>query len=449
MLGFVFVSGVAFASNLSERNVYGVLSDNFTGAMMNCGYDVDNLNYSTWSAWESWQVIGQNELGEDIYANVNAPTVDPVSDGTAKEGKKFWRFSCLPNSAAGSWSGFGFEFVAADGKTALENGLDISRFKKLSFWIRKVSGNITQLQIGVKANGNKVTSLSSVSGISNSSTEWQYVEIDLTNISTSNLSKTTMPLLVICDNLTENTVFDLDNVVLITDSSSAAFNITLKDVDDMKDDTDFPDNPDNNIIWKSSVFQNSWRAACQYVEINADKCDRYSYAWTLRLYTNNGASNRKGLWTQGTNQEYVIPMCFRVCNGRLYNLPGNPFGGDTYLIGYSQSNEKMYDRGKYPNSDPGWDYPWLWMREYSDLARDPNSNNILDSEIDSITIWDSKRGYHAQYPFLPEGSSVLSDGFNEFEKIDKTLRVYFGGNFNEAVGGTTFTANVVFELNYE
>ena len=132
-------------------------------------------------------------------------------------------------------------FVDANG-TELGTGLDISRFKKLSFWIRKVSGNINQLQVGVKADGaNRVISLANVNvnggtgnGVNNSSTEWQYVEIDLTSISTVNaLKKTSLPLLVICDNLTANTEFDLDNVVLKTDSLSAAFNITLKNIEDM------------------------------------------------------------------------------------------------------------------------------------------------------------------------------------------------------------------------
>ena len=405
---FVSADGSTF---LATRNVYGILSENFTGAVQECGYDVDNIRFLTW---------GDEHGGKP-------PQSTPKSDATAKEGKSYLRITCDPDPSNG-WEGCGYGFVYADLSNKMDN--DVSRFKYLDFWIRKVEGNINQLQVGIKDGANKVVSLSGK--VDNNSTEWQHVQID---ISSYNLQTVQMPLLILCNGLTATTRFDIDNVVLRTDSLSADFNITLKKVEDMEG---APNNP-TQITWTN---YNGWQAAAQYVEIDADK---YGCGWKLRLYTNNGAKNKEGLWAQGTDKVYTIPMCYRVYNGRLYNFIESPMKNATYLIGQSSGEgNNLYDRGVYPNSDPGF-YPWIWLREYTDLDLTKQEN------IDAITIWDSRRGYHAAMPFFPEGSSVLSDGFdsNLAVKVDKTLRVYFGGGFGGAAGGITYTSNVVFELNYE
>ena len=411
----MFCSVSVFASNLTERNVYGLISENFTGAMQECGYDVDNIRFLTWSGGGAAQ----------------PSCSDPISDVTAKEGKAYYRLTC-GSVGSGAWAGCGYGFINA---SKADNPQNISRFKYLDFWIRKVSGNISQLQIGVKAGGaNRLVSLSGK--VDNSSTDWQHVVIDITSIATSaQLQDTLIPFLVDCANLTAQTKFDIDNVVLRTDSSSANFNITLKKVEDMQG---APDNP-TQITWTEF---SGWQAAAQYVEIDADK---YSCAWTVRVWVNNGAANRNGLWAQGTEKEYVIPMCFRVYNGYLYNFIESPAGEASYLIGQSAaSHHNLYDRGVNPNTDPGY-YPWLWMKEYREI------NFANQEDVDSITIWDSTRGYHVAYPFdwTSGGKSGHSDGFVDFTGVDKTLRVYLGAGFGGAAGGITYTANVVFDLNYE
>ena len=82
----------------------------------------------------------------------------------------------------------------------------------------------------------------------------------------------------------------------------------------------------------------------------------------------------------------------------------------------------------------------------------------MRNRSDTFTIWDSRKGFHVAYPFhwraYDEEAGVWkegdSDGFEDLStKIDKTLRVYFGGGFGGAAGGITYTSNVVFELNYE
>lgn len=417
ILGLMFSSVSVFASNLTERNVYGLLSENFTGAMQECGYSIDNIMFLTWSEWSP-----EN----------NAPKSELKTDTTAKEGKSYLRVTALSKTSAGSWSGCGYGFIDSSKQ---DNPQSINHFKYLDFWIRKVEGNLSQLKVGVKDTANKVVSLSGK--VDNSSTQWQHVVIDITSLG-ANLQNTLIPFLVICDDLTAKTVFDLDNIVLRTDSSAANFNIILKKVEDMQG---VPDNP-TQITWLDSVFHNSWQAAGQYVEINADK---YSYAWTVRIWLNNGSATRNGMWAQGTDKEYVIPMACRVYNGKLYNFIESPIGDASYLIGQSAaSHHNLYDRGVNPNSDPGY-YPWLWLKEYREI------DFTKQEDVDSITIWDSARGYHAAYPFdwTSGGQSGHSDGFVDFTGVDKTLRIYFGGDFNSAAGGITYTANVVIDLNYE
>ena len=423
IFGFILIPVSVFADDtlpgstlLTTRNVYGVLSDNFTGAVQECGYDTDNIKYFMWSG------------------GVVPPQSTGKSDATAQEGKNYVRITCDP-VGSGQWAGFGYSFIDA-GKTARTD--NISRFRYLDFWIRKVEGNISQLQIGVGANGDRVMSIANK--VNNDSTDWQHVVIDISGelgVSSSDLSSANYSFLAICSNVTATTRFDLDNIVLRTGSLSADFNINLKKVEDMEG---APDNP-TQITWTN---YNGWQAAAQYVEIDADKYEGYN--WKLKLYTNNGASDKEGLWAQGTDKVYTIPMCYRVYNGRLYNFVESPMGNATYLIGQSSGEgNNLYDRGLYPNSDPGF-YPWIWLREYTDLDLTKQEN------IDAITIWDSRRGYHAAMPFYIDGDpNKPSDGFDEnlAAKVDKTLRVYFGGGFGGAAGGITYTSNVVFSLDYE
>ena len=432
ILGLMFGSVSVFASNLTERNVYGVLSENFTGALQETGHDVDNVRFNCWADWE--------------HGAAGEPTSKLKTDGTAKEGKSFVRITALQKGSGGGggWSGCSYTFVQSDNETANEN-VDISHFKYLDFWIRKVEGNINELQVGVTAGGqDKVLSLSNANvdggtgnGVNNNSTNWQHVVIDITALSSA-LSSTKNPFLVLCNNLTVKTIFDVDNIVLRTDSSSADFKITLKKVEDMQG---APENP-TQITWLDSVFQDSWQAACQYIEIDPDKC---SYAWTIRMYTNNNAKGRNGLWASSGGKDYVIPMCFRVYNGRLYNFIESPVGDASFLIGQSKVYPyNLYDRGVNPDSDPGV-YTWLWMKEYKDIDfNDPE-------DVESITVFDSTRGYHEAYPFhwVNGSNSGDTDGFKMFDKVDKKLRVYFGAGFDSAAGGLDYTANIVINVNYE
>lgn len=423
ILSLVFGSVSVFASNLTERNVYGILSDNFTGAMQTTGQDIDNICFYTWAATN---VCPKNST--QTYAS---------SGVEAKEGKNFIKYLCRQKGSStddpGSWSGFGYAFVGSDNVKKIS--VNVSRFKYLDFWIKAEDGNIGELKVGMEQyNGTKALVSMSDYVDSSNTTDWQHVVINITNLNLD-LTAIALPFEVICDDLTKYTTFYIDNLVLRTGESSANFNVTLKKVDDMYG---APENP-TEISWLS---YSGWQAAAQYIEINADK---YSYAWTVRMYVKNNGSGRNGLWAPGNDgNDYVIPMCFRVYNGYLKNVIESPIGEQSYLIGQSNGEgHNLYDRGVNPNSDPGF-YPWLWMKEYSDI------DFTKQSDIDDITVWDSSKGYHAALPFFIDGDpNRPSDGFAEFTGVNKILRVYLGAGFGGAAGGIDYTATVVVDVNYE
>lgn len=407
MLCLVFCSVSVFASNLTERNVYGILSENFTGAMQTRDESTDNIRFNTWAA----SIRPTSEEIEDAAAS-------------AKEGQKYMKFTCKGPSGAGSYSGFSYTFVGSDNAT--QKITDISHFKYLDFWIKREQGNIQNLQIGVTANGaDKVVSMATY--VSSTTTSWQHVVIDLTDLD-ADLTKVTNTFLVICNNLTSDTVFYVDNAVLRTASTSASFNATLKKIEDMQG---VPENP-TQITWKTSVFHNSWQSCGQYLELDMDM---YSYAWTVRIYTNNGGSGRGGLYASLGSKDYVIPMCWRAYNGTLVNEVGS--NKDTYLIKQStKTHRNLYDYGKSPTGDPDY-YPWLYIKEFTDIDfSDP-------VDVDYITVWDSTLGYHGF------SAANVGEGFYEFGTVNKKPKIYFGGGFDSAAGDITYLANIVIELNYE
>lgn len=403
----VFVSGVAFASNLTERNIYGILSDNFSGALQERGQSTDNIRLNIWAELAPPSPV----LMED--------------DPTGKEGWSYMKFVCLRNGSgkAGGWSGLSYCFVKSDNSTAQTT--DISHFRYLDFWIRLEHGNLKQLQVGVTSVGQNCTkSLNNL--VTNTEGTWQHVVIDLTTLG-ANLSSVTNVFLVLCDALTVDTTFSVDNIVLRTNNSSTSFTATLKNVETMQN---IPSNPNGHIIWKQSVFHNDWQAACQYVELDMDT---YSCAWDVKIYTNNGGSGRGGLWAQGTEREYVIPMCWRVYNGELKN----ELGKDSYVIKQStQSHHNLYDGLAKSGADVGW-YTWFYMKDRSDV----DFNNAGD--VDYITVWDSSLGYHGEV-------NAVGQGFYDFgASVTKKPRIYFGGGFNEAAGNIDYTANIILEMNVE
>ena len=415
----MFVSVSAFAVDsqlLATRNVYSILSENFSGAMQETGYEVDNIRYYTWA-----------------QGGYTAPTCKYEEFSGAIEGKKY--LDCtIPKGGAGgtgSYGGFCYQFVpSSNGNDQAFREEDLTRYKYLDFWIKPISGDIANLKFGITDYlGDKTKTLSEW-GYSNVPTgEWFHCTLDLTTLSNVRLNRVKNPFLVLGNNLSSQTKFYIDNIVLRTDESSAAFNISLKNIEDYG--ISLPENP-TQIKWiENSVFHNAWKASYSYVELDMDM---YSYKWTVRMYTNNGGTERGGLYARLGSKDYVIPMCWRAYNGTLVNEVGT--GNDTYLIAQSTaSHHNLYDGG-VNSTDEGY-YTWFYMKDIADV--DLNK----PGDVDYITVWDSSLGgYHGEV-------NAVGKGYYSFDTVEKKPKVYFGGGFDSAAGGITYTANVVIELNYE
>lgn len=426
----MFLSVSVFASDLlTERNVYGVLSDNFTGATMYNSESEDNLGYWVGSSLGEWNAVAAVRVSS--------------TPAFALEGKIYWEmvFDRWDNTTQGYWAAVAFPFVDSDSMWPDKNGFhnveieatDISHFKYLDFWVKPKTGDITKVLVGINDGADRRVTFGSL-GVTNEQV-WQHVVIDMTTLS-SRLARVRKPFVLGADSqLDQNTAFFVDNVVLRTDSPSASFSATLKNVEAMQN---IPSNPDGNIIWKQTAFRNldPWQTACQYIELDMDMCIP---SWKVKLYSDNGGAGRGGMWAQGTTREYVVPMCWRAYNGELGNQPGK----DTFFI-KENADGKLYDGMLNSGADSGWYYPWLRMKDHSD----PDFN---DDEA-YVTVWDSSKGYRETsdpYEWHDGNASGFTDGFKEFNTVVKKPKIYFGGNFGDAAGGITYTGNIVVELSYE
>lgn len=440
ILGFMFLSVSVFASDLlTERNVYGLLSENYTGATMYNSESEDNLGFWVGSALGEWNAVAAVQVS-------SAPAF-------ALEGNTYWEivFDRWDNTTENYWASVAFPFVDSPStwpdKTGFHNveveATDISHFKYLDFWVKPKTGDITKVLVGISDGADRCVTFGSLH-ITNEQV-WQRVHLDITNLS-ANLSAVKKPFLLVANSqLDQNTSFFVDNVVLNTGSPSASFKATLKNIESMQN---IPANPNGNIIWKQTAFRNAqwpWQSACQYVELDMDMC---SPAWTVRVYTNNGASGRNGMYATVGGKDYVVPMCWRAYNGELGTQSGKP----SYFIKQSTAaHSNLYDGRATNGVDTGY-YTWFYIKDQEDI----DFNDAGD--LDYITVWDSSLGYHGEVNAVGKGFYAFTKETGEFDNegnpitvptVEKKPRIYFGGGFGNAAGGCTYVGNIVIDLNYE
>ncbi len=427
----MLVSVSAFASNLTERDVYGLLSDNYTGAVDRIGESEDNVR---WWLGSSYATNG----GSYDVARAVAKVEISTAPANAKEGKNYWEFimekwdSVQTDFPTNYWTAIVLCSVASNNSSPSPKNL--SRFKYLDFWIKPKTGDITKVFIGMTDSADRCVSLGSL-GVKNSDT-WQHVVLDITTLPNINLANIKNFLVMKTENntLSGNTSYYMDNVVLRTDSSSASFKATLKKIES---EQWAPENP-TQITWDDEAISAArnrgdaslWWTSGQYIELDMDV---YSYAWTVRVYSNNGASGRAGMYATVGGKDYTVPMCWRAYNGTLTEGPN----GDTYVI-EETADHALYDHGIGPTY-----FPWMYMSDIADVDLDK------PKDVDYITVWDSSLGYHGF------SSANPWEGFYEFKTIsgkptvEKKPKLYFGGKFGDAGGGVTYTGNIVIQLNQE
>lgn len=441
ILSFVFGCVPVFANNLtSGRHVYGIISETFTGALQECGESVDNILCCPFSQ----------------YGAVTTKQDESV----VKEGK-YSIYCYIPNSGiTGTWAGLAYTFVKSDNKTAegrnIGNNGKNESFKYLDFWIKYKSGSTNEfnnLLVGVSdfnaSDGNDWCKKLSDTVVYTDDNGWKHCRVNLSEVSGNKLSNIKNVFLIKEPTTSYGDVeFYIDNIVLRTESSGL-FNVTLETVEDM---SDIPASGENEIKWTNSAMESRmWMAASKYIKIDVDK---YCNNLNIQMYVSNGAKGRNGLVGKKNNGdiavkpnggEYVLPMCWRAYNGTLKNFVENPAVDATYLIAQSAAEDhNLYDYG-VSKEDPEF-YPWFYMKEYEDI-------NFSDKkDVDYITIWSSSKGYHVANPFKWKDDKGVwhdSDGFSDFFKADRTLRVYLGTCFQDMAGGLNYTAAILFNAEYE
>lgn len=429
ILGFMFLSVSVFASNLTERNVYGILSENYTGATFYNSQSQDNIGSYAESSYGAWDAVSAVNISSN-------PTV-------AKEGNKYWEIIMdkwdsvdedYPTNYQATVSFF-FVTPASTDQNYTRKETDISHFRYLDFWIKPINGNLDDIYVGVGVGTSETVSTSGCRklqnlGVSSSNHDWQHVVLDLTTLNV-NLQRITKCLAFksINNSLSGNTCFYVDNVVLRTDGASASFNAALKKVEEMQWEG-IPENP-TQIVWNNNSVFNSrdWQSCGQYLELDMDM---YSWNWTVRMYTDNGGEGRGGMYATAGGEDYIIPMCWRAYNGELGHEPGK----DSYIIKQSTgSHHNLYDGLATRGVDTGY-YTWFYMKDYADIDFD----NAGD--LDYITVWNSSLGYHGEV-------NSVGNGYYGFDTVNKKPKIYFGGGFDKAAGGITYIGNIVVELNYE
>lgn len=178
----------------------------------------------------------------------------------------------------------------------------------------------------------------------------------------------------------------------------------------------------STITWNQSCYRQSWKAADQYIELDLDY---ESTNWYVRVYLDNEKASRNGLYCiDSDGSEIIFPMAWRI---RPDLLPNS--SGDTLIIArHNQGSYGLYDYGKHPDGTD-W-YTWCPMREKL------GGLNFEDVKVWNLSgihtvVWD-----HDSYDTLR----------NYYERKPK---IYFAADFSNAIGGLTYTANVVVELVFE
>lgn len=387
MFTLLFATESIFAGNIG-RAVYGVLTETYNGA------SIDNPS-----------------AGADYAHNWGTPNAsDDRIEGSVSTsvGSDWWFGVCFDSPQDMSAYTGGRLYFSAKVPTTIDIDNVGNVFKVKDSAERPVyfnSDSIKRIDDGAAILGTKI----------NNDNQWHTYYIDLSNFTSLDLTNISYPFIV--GNTTNNNTLLIDNVYWTKASSATrAFNVTVRNRSDNQVPTD------DKITWTQSAYRQSWTAAEQYIELDLDQ---ESSNWFVRIYLDNGKASRKGLYcVDSDDSEIVLPMAWRI---RPDLLPNS--SGDTLLIGRTNYGSwGLYDKGKYPEGSTL--YTWSFMRE---------KKAGIDNE-DTI-VW-NLNGIH----------TIVWDN-NKYESLanyyDRKPKIYFAADCSNAIGGLTYNATIVTELNYE
>lgn len=381
-----------YAVNIG-RSVYGVLTETYNGVAFDAAAsNADSVQMQFWSG-----TMGS----ADITSNV-------------PEGSKFVRFTL----GTQGWAGGGI--VAKN--TAGYKDMSSYYGGKIKFLAKVSDTKALNFKVGLKMNGSDclVATLGQLGLTANNT--WKELSINLTsatnsNITADNLSKTNILFQFAQDvDVVSGLEIDIDNVRWVK-SSGASFNATLKNIDG--------DTSASQITWSQDVFRTSWKAANQYINIDLDT--DVGQTWSMRIYTDNKASDKAGLVATEGGETIVLPMCWRINKEKIPSSDATlVIGEDIYTEG-EETKGRLYDAGV---AEPVVTYN-TWFYFIDSVDKNKSSDNI-----DYTTAW-SQKGFHAA-----AGPNYWGMEGEIFPKI------YLGANFENAFNGN-YTSKIILELAYD
>lgn len=410
------------ASNVG-RHVYGLVSEMYNGAHFDNFSQEDAMSLDTWSGQGVATFKNSDENTTNIIEGNNCNTI-------------------VINRTSG-WEVFVFRPAYMNASNTAPKNMSSYYGGAVKFLVRSSFSSFLTAKVGVQLNtsstGHKVKTLSQLGFVADGN--WHEISIPLNSdfgiSSDSDLSSviglfTFQPMSLITGHS-----IDIDNVRWVK-PGTGIFNATLKNIDDDSDAT--------KITWDpQSVFKQRWTVANQYLELDLDM--DMTPNWTLKIYTNNGSVNKKGLvdTSSGTS---VLPMCWRILKRKMpydYYDWGGQRQQATFDIGedlYEENGEikgRLYDSG-IANPEPTYN-TWFYFLDYSD------KNNFGQNEEDYVTCWKLK-GFHSaagadNYWGMYDGAddTVMTEG--------RYPKIYFGADFEKAGGGLSYSSLIRLELNYE
>ncbi|MCR4663122.1 MAG: hypothetical protein K5622_04465 [Endomicrobiaceae bacterium] len=400
-----FIVSSVYASN-TNRKVYGVLAESVSGVHFDAAStDDDSIHFYPWS----------NTI------------VSGTPTGVAPEGITYSRLVWKGQSAG--WVGCGWTSTNSAG----HHDMSLYYNGQVKFLVRSSNSKVKNCKVGfeLKAGKQVVKSLESLNF--NTNGQWQEITINLNtdtdeNITSENLSEVALLFMVSQNTDVENdNILDIDYIRWIRPNNiSGSFNVTLKNISNNSVVNT------ENITWAASDFQTGWKVAEQYLEIDYDK-DSSTNDWKVKLYVDNGSTEKNGLYATKAGKDYILPMCWRASDKNLPYTDNN--GSHTLQIG-----EKYNSTGKYyylyDSGSASTEYsPWLYMQDLTALT--------TDKDKDYSTVMGYKTGgYHA---YSGVYGSTTGNGYYSGSKVS----LYLGANCGNAAGGLKYQGNIVVALEYE
>ncbi len=410
-----------FASNIG-RHVYGLISEMYNGAHFDNFTQEDAMSLDTWSGQGMATFKDSDQNTPNIIEGNNCKTI-------------------VINRTSG-WEVFVFRPAYGSASNTAPKEMNLYYGGSVKFLARSSFTSVLTAKVGVQLNtsgtGHKVKTLSQLGFVADGN--WHEISIPLDSsfgISSSDDLGAVIGLFTFQPmTLITGHSIDIDNVRWVK-PGMGTFNATLKNISDNGNAA--------KITWDAqTVFKQRWKAADQYVELDLDMDT--STNWSLKIYTNNGAADKKGLvdTSSGTS---VLPMCWRIVKRKMpydYYDWGGTRQQATFNIGedlYEENGEikgRLYDAG-VANPEPTYN-TWFYFLDYSD------KNNFTTDEQDYVTCWKLK-GFHSAAG--PDNYWGMYDGADDTVTTEgRYPKIYFGADFEKAAD-LTYSAQIRLELTYE